>query len=61
MSELKLVNVGNYPELSVKNLWAEFSERKILKPYMPPKVYKDRYVEKDYFFDMLNTFCHDEF
>ena len=59
--ELKPVSVGNFPELSVKALWDEFSKREALKPYLPPKVYKDRYVDKSYFFDILNTFCHDEF
>ena len=40
MSSIKPVHVGNFPEVSVKCLYADFSERNELKPYLPDKLPK---------------------
>ena len=60
LADLKPVNVGNHEECSVKALYKEFSERPNLKPYMPPKLYKGRQLDKTYFFNIINTFCGEE-
>ena len=38
LTDLKPVNVGNFPEVSVKALFNDFSKRPILKMYFPDKV-----------------------
>ena len=60
LKELKPVDVGHYPELSVKKLYAEFAQREALKPYLPPKVTKNKQVDKEYFFNVVNTLFEDE-
>ena len=60
LSDLKPVEVGNYPELSVKKLYAEFADRPTVKPYMPPKVIKGRQIDKRYFFNIVHTMHSDE-
>ena len=52
--------MGNYPEMAVKHLFEEFSNRDELKAYFPPKVGKNRSLNKKFFFDVVSTFCHDE-
>ena len=60
LQTLKPVNMGNQPELSVKNLYKEFSDRPEIMPYMPPKLVKNRTLSKKYFFDIVNTFFNSE-
>ena len=60
LKELKPVDVGNYPEISVKKLYAEFAERETMKPYLPPKIPKSRQMDKEYFFNVVNTLFEDE-
>ena len=60
MSELKQVDAGHFPEVSVKGLYTEFSERPDIKPYMPPKINKGRSCEKKYFWNVVNTFFEEE-
>ena len=59
-SAVKFVDVGNFPEVSVKGLYTEFSERPDIKPYMPPKINKGRQCDKDYFWNVINTLCEEE-
>jgi len=60
LKQLKPVEVGHYPELSVKKLFDEFSKRPAIQIYMPPKVGKGRQVDKRYFFNIVNTMYEDE-
>ena len=57
---LKVVEMGHYPELSVKKLFAEFANRAEVKIYMPPYVGKGKQIEKKYFFNVVNTLHEDE-
>ena len=41
-ANVKWVDVGYYPEISVKSLYVEFAEREEVKPYLPPKINKGR-------------------
>ena len=54
-SEINPVDAGCYPELSVKTLYAEYSERPDIKPFLPPKVNKGRSCDKTYFWNVVNT------
>ena len=60
LKQLKPVEMGHYPELSVKKLYEEFSKRSDIQIYMPPKVGKGRQLEKRYFFNIANTIYEDE-
>lgn len=60
LKDLKHVVVGNYPEVSVKALFPKYSKREEIAPYMPPKINEGRTLNKEYFFNILNTFLHDE-
>jgi len=55
LSELKPVEVGHYPELCVKRLYAEFADRPTVKPYMPPKLQKGKTCDRRYFFNVIHT------
>ena len=41
-ADIKWVDVGNYPEVSVKALYAEFSQRSDVAIYLPTKINKGR-------------------
>ena len=57
LADLKPINIGNYPEVSVLNLYPKFSKRKDLEKYFPPKIYKGRTLQKKYFFNVLTHFA----
>lgn len=59
-ADLKTVDVGNHPEVSVKVLWLEYKDREEVSKYWPPKIAKGRQIQKEYFFNILNTFVGDE-
>ena len=40
--DVQWVDVGHYPEVSVKALYAEFAQREDIKVYLPPKINKGR-------------------
>ena len=52
--------VGHYPEVSVKALWPKYNDRKEVRDYLPSKICKGRTIDRNYFFNVLNTFLHDE-
>ena len=45
-SDVKPVDVGYYPELFVKALYAEYAARPEIQPYLPPKINKGRQCDK---------------
>ena len=57
---VKYVNVGFFPEISVKHMYNDFAERPGIKPYMPPKVNLGRSCDKEYFWNVVNTLCEEE-
>ena len=60
LSELKPVAIGHYPEVSVKTLYPMYCDRPEVRDYLPSKLAKGRSLDKTYFFNILNTFVHDE-
>ena len=57
---MKSVDMGHYPEVSVKALYADYAERPAIKPYLPPKLHKGRQCDKEYFFTIVNSICEGE-
>ena len=53
-SEIKPVDAGCYPELSVKTLYAEYAEQLDIKLFLPPKVNQGRTCDKTYFWNVVN-------
>jgi len=60
LDEVKAVHVGNFPEISVKKLYTEFAIRPEMRPYLPEKLAKGKQLEKEYFFNVVNTLFHEE-
>ena len=60
LAELKPVEVGNFPEVSVKQMYKDFSDRDTVKMFMPPKVFKGKGLDKTYFFNVVNTLHEEE-
>ena len=61
LNDLRPVNCGHWPEVSVKGLYKEFAERPEIPPYLPPKLNKGRTLDKTYFFNIVSTFFNEEF
>lgn len=59
-ADVKWVDVGHYPEISVKALYKEFAERPEVNIYLPPKINKGRQCDKQYFWNVVNTICNQE-
>jgi len=55
LSDLRAVEVGHYPEVSVKHMYDEFSVRTEISKYMPPKLNKGRTLDKEYFFNIVHS------
>ena len=53
--DLRPVEAGHYPEVSVKHLYDEFSVRPEIQKYMAPKLNKGRTLDKEYFFNIVNS------
>ena len=60
LADLKPVNVGHWPEVSVKNLYNEFITRTDVALHCPPTNDKKRPIDKTYLFNIINTFHGDE-
>ena len=61
LTQIKPVNAGNFPEVSVKNLFKEFSIRPEIVPYMPPITTKKmKQLDRKYFFTVVNSFFPEE-
>lgn len=60
LKNLKTVNVGFYPEVSVKNLYDDYSSRADVKPYLPDKLPVGKQMDKEYFFNIVNTLYEEE-
>ena len=55
MAELKPIAVPPHPELAVCTLYEEYANRAALAALMPPKIAKGRQLDKQYFWNCVNT------
>ena len=55
LSELRVVNVPKYDELSVKNVFQNLKEDKEFMQYFPDVFPKGREPDRTYVFNVLNT------
>ena len=55
LSEVALINVPFYDELSVRRLWPEMQDDEEFLRYFPSSLPKDRLPDRGYFFNVLNT------
>lgn len=55
LSEVKLVIVPNYDELSVKNLWPHMQKIEEFMKYFPDKIPQGRLPAREYFFNVMNS------
>ena len=56
LKEVKWINVPLFDELSVINIWPMTKEDKKMMKYFPNKLPKGRVPDREYFFNILNTF-----
>ena len=56
LKNVKWINVPLYDELSVVNIWPMTKENKQIMMYFPNKLPKGRVPDREYFFNILNTF-----
>ena len=58
-AEVQKISVPHYDELSVKNLWPQFSKDAEFTKYFPDKYPVGKGPPRQYFFDILNTLYPD--
>ena len=56
LKEVKWINVPLFDELSVIKIWPMIREDKQIMQYFPSKLPKGRVPDREYFFNILNTF-----
>ena len=56
LKDVKWINVPLFDELSVVNMWPMMKENKKIMMYFPSKLPKGRVPDREYFFNILNTF-----
>ena len=56
LDQVKWINAPLYDELSVINLWPMMKDDENLKRFFPSKMAKGRVPDREYFFNVLNTF-----
>ena len=59
LSEVKLIQVTKYDELSVKNLYDKFLTLEGMAEYFPSKYPKGRICDREYMFNVANTLHQD--
>ena len=55
VKDVSIVQVPDYDELSVKNIWPIMQKDPKFMKYFPDKLPKGRQPSRDYFFNILNT------
>ena len=55
LSDVKMINVPKYEELSVKKLFPYLKDDPIFMMYLPDKYPKGHPPDREYFFNVLNT------
>ena len=56
LKDVSWINVPLFDELSVINIWPMTKEDEQIKRYFPEKLPKGRVPDREYFFNILNTF-----
>ena len=56
LKDVRWINVPLFDELSVVNIWPMTKENKQIMKYFPNKLPKGRVPDREYFFNILNTF-----
>ena len=56
LEQVSRINVPLYDELSVGNIWPMMKNDEKFMLYFPTKMAKGRVPEREYFFNILNTF-----
>ena len=56
LKEVRWINVPLFDELSVIKIWPMTKENKQLMKYLPTKMAKNRVPDREYYFNILNTF-----
>ena len=56
LDQVNRISVPQYDELSVIKLWPMFQSDEKLMRYFPTKLAKGRVPDREYFFNLLNTF-----
>ena len=56
LEQVSRINVPLYDELSVGNIWPMLKNDEKFMLYFPTKMAKGRVPEREYFFNILNTF-----
>ena len=59
LSEVKLIQMTKYDELSVKNLYDKFLTLEGMAEYFPSKYPKGRICDREYMFNVANTLHQD--
>jgi hypothetical protein len=59
MKNIKMVNVPEFDELSVTNLWPHARKDLVFMRYFPDKLPKGRLPSREYFFNVMNTYSED--
>ena len=59
LSEVKLITVPHYHELSVKALYPHMIEDAEFRLYFPDKMPQNHLPDRTYFFNILNTIRHE--
>ena len=55
-NQVKRIHVPLYDELSVKKLWPMLQSDETFMKYFPSKMAKGRVPDREYFFNLMNTF-----
>ena len=56
LNQVKWINAPLYDELSVINLWPMMKDDEDFQRFFPSKMAKGRVPDREYFFNLLNTF-----
>ena len=56
LKEVRWINVPLFDELSVIKIWPMTKENKQIMKYFPTKMPKNRVPDREYYFNILNTF-----
>ena len=56
LKNVRWINVPLFDELSVVSIWPMMKENEQLMKYFPIKLPKGRVPDREYFFNILNTF-----
>ena len=55
-NQVKRIHVPLYDELSVKKLWPMLQSDETFMKHLPSKMAKGRVPDREYFFNLMNTF-----